>query len=265
MIDPARLLFYVPRDISSDKRRLFDRIGQGIVKRGGRMLWGDPKRLDEFPELMPVIGCTAELAPYIRRWTAAGRDWIYWDNGYVRRGGMTSFPADPGGIHYRWHVNSFQMRSIREVPADRWSRLYLPVEPWRRGGRNVIVAAPSAGYEVFHGIPSWTRETVDRLKQVTDRPILIRRKDIGRRRLAEDLQDAHCLVTHGSIAAVEAVFMGCPVIVHPESAAALVGKTSLCDIEQLAFPERQSWLHSLAYSQFSEREIADGKIWGLVF
>jgi hypothetical protein len=82
--------------------------------------------------------------------------------------------------------------------------------------------------------------------------------------LQADLEGAHALVTHGSIAAVEAVILGCPVFVHPDSAAALVGRTDLKMIEHPLMPDRTKWLHSLAYSQFNERELVDGTLWSLM-
>lgn len=92
---------------------------------------------------------------------------------------------------------------------------------------------------------------------------MIRDKE-SRRPLHADLDGAHALVTHGSIAAVEAVVLGCPVFVHPDSAAALVGRTDLKMIERPAMPERQSWLNALAYCQFNERELIDGTLWRLL-
>jgi hypothetical protein len=84
------------------------------------------------------------------------------------------------------------------------------------------------------------------------------------RRLHQDLKGAHCLVTHGSNAAVESVIMGCPVFVHSDSAASLVGLTDLNKIERPIYPDREAWCRSLAYSQVSEREILDGTVWRLL-
>jgi hypothetical protein len=58
--------------------------------------------------------------------------------------------------------------------------------------------------------------------------------------------------------------MGCPVVVHPDSAAALVGLTDLRLVESPVYPERRRWLNSLAYSQFDERELCDGTLWRLI-
>lgn len=167
---------------------------------------------------------------------------------------------------YRWHLNSFQMKFVRDVPDDRWRALDTPAWPWSRDGKHIVVAEPSPTYQRFHNIEGWTKRTIAALKDLTDRPIVTRDKEMQRfgRKLHQDLKGAHALVTHGSNAAVEAVIMGCPVFVHPDSAASLVGLTDLNKIESPIYPERQPWLNSLAYSQWNEKELCDGTLWRLI-
>lgn len=126
-----------------------------------------------------------------------------------------------------------------------------------------MLAEPSPTYMRFHDIEGWTVKTAQRLGNLTDRPIVTRDKET-KRSLEVDCQGAHALVTHGSNAAVEAVIMGCPVFVDPSSAASLVGKTSLEEIESPVYPDREPWLWSLAYCQFNEAELVDGTLWRLI-
>ena len=154
------------------------------------------------------------------------------------------------------------MQKIREVPADRWEALGQEVHPWKKGGRHIVIAAPTETYSRLHGCEDWVARTVTALAKTTDRQLVIRDKEQYRRRpLQMDLEGAHCLVTHGSNAANEAVILGCPVFVHPSCAAALVGQTDLSKIESPSYPDRLPWLRSLAYSQFNERELVDGTLW----
>lgn len=267
-VDPASVAFFIPAHLKKFKLDLFNRIGGTIERAGGVVVRGDFDTLSAETDKgrVPIVGCTPELRPHIDRWRREGRTWIYWDRGYFRRVFATDLPTGNNGGYYRWCVNGFQMGAIRDVPGDRWRAAKTGCWPWAKEGRHIVVAEPSDTYARFHGIEGWTERTVAELKALTDRPIVLRDKEMQRfgRKLHEDLKGAHCLVTHGSNAAVESAIMGCPVFVHPDSAASLVGRTDLRDINDPLYPHREPWVWSLAYSQFNERELVDGTLWKLL-
>lgn len=265
MIDPAKVCLFIPNELRAFKLDLFNRIGEKIKAAGGRTIRGDHLALDKLPDdIIPIVGAAPYLLPLVRGWRARDRTWIGWDRGYARRVFATWLPRGENGGYYRWHINSYQMRTIRDVPSDRWGALKIPVMSWHKNCRHVVVAQPSPTYMRSHdGMEGWTDKTLDALALVTDRQIVIRGKET-KRPLQADLDGAHCLVAHASIAAVEAVICGCPVFVHPDSAAALVGRTDLAMIEKPIYPERQPWLNALAYSQFNEQELVDGTLWRLM-
>jgi len=264
MIDPRSVALFIPDNLKKFKLKLFERIGDHIRQRGGQVVYHDGSKLDELPaDIIPIIGCHPMVRPQIDRWIQSGRPFIYWDRGYCRRIFATWLPRGENGGYYRWHLNSFQMRKIREVPKDRWLEMRTDVAPWSMNGRHILIAAPSLTYSDFHGTYDWTEKTVQQLHQLTDRPIRIREK-LSPVALATDLRGAHCLVTHQSNAAAEAVILGCPVFVDDGSAAALVGQTDLTKIETPIYPERKPWLWSLAYSQFNEDELVNGTLWRLL-
>lgn len=262
MIDPATVCFYWPPEIDHGaKATLFKRISTKIEALGGKTTreWRD---LDTMftPGLIPIVGCSPQLTELIIRWRAVGRKWIYWDRGYWLRVYATWLPQGRDGGLYRWHVNSFQLQQIRDVPPDRLQAKPPPVEPWKKGGKHIVIARPSKTYCRFHRCENWLNDTVYALSLVTDRQLIIRDKE-SKRDLRSDIAGAHCLVSHGSIAAVESVILGCPVFVDSSSAASLVGQTDLTLIERPVFPDREQWLRNLAYCQFSESELVDGTLW----
>lgn len=268
MIDPAKVCLWVPPDLKKFKLELFNRIAAKIEAKGGKVVRNDERRLlDLRDDMIPIVGCHPPLKDMIAGWKARKRTFIYWDRGYFMRWFATCLPQ-PGSMeasYYRWHVNAYQMQEIRNVPGDRWQRMKCEVSPWRKGGRHIVIAAPTATYSRLHGCENWIAETIAALAKVTDRQLVIRDKEQYRRRpLQMDLDGAHALVTHGSNAANEAVILGCPVFCDPSCAAALVGKTDFSEIEHPAFPDRQPWLNSLAYSQFTEGEMIDGSLWKLI-
>jgi hypothetical protein len=264
MIEPAKVCLFIPAGLKKFKLDLFERIGRKIEATGGRVIRHEAWALDRLPEeVIPIVGCQPESTDLITKWRYAHRKWIYWDRGYARRVFATWLPRGENGGYYRWHVGSFQMQAIRHVPEDRWRALDVKVKPWALGGRHIVIAAPTRTYARFHRCESWIADTIDALARVTDRQLVIRDKE-SKRPLQDDLAGAHALVTHGSIAAVESVILGCPVFVHPDSAAALVGRTDLSAIEKPVYPEREQWLRSLSYSQFNEAELVDGTLWRLM-
>lgn len=265
MISPKQTALFIPANLKKFKLKLFERIGTHIAAHGGKVIYHDPALMDALPpDIIPIVGCHPELRSRIDTWSAAGREFIYWDRGFCRRIFATHLPkATDGSGYYRWTRNAFQMQTIRDVPKDRWMALRTPQTAWSQGGDHIIIATPSDTYHAFHRTHDWLEKTVAELKRYTDRPLRIREK-LSPVPLAADLNGAHALVTHQSNAAVEAVIMGCPVFVDRGSAAALVGHTDLSKIETPIYPDRKPWLCSLAYSQWNEEELTNGALWRML-
>lgn len=267
MIDPSNVCLFIPDGLKKFKLDLFERIGRKIEEKGGMVVRHDASMLGRLAqdrsEIIPIVGCQPESTDLIREWKSKKRKWIYWDRGYARRVFATWLPRGNDGGYYRWHLNSFQMQKIWKDKDDRWIALETPIRAWQKNGRHIVIAAPTKTYARFHRCEDWIGNTIDAIARVTDRQIVIRDKE-SKRPLQADLEGAHCLVTHGSIAAVESIVMGCPVFVASDSAAALVGQTDIKNIENPIYPDRQSWLNSLAYSQFNEKELVDGTLWRLI-
>jgi hypothetical protein len=277
MIDPHDTVFFVPPHLKKFKLDLFERIARHIRDLGGTIIKHDYAALERAAgNRIPIVGCSPPFRDAIARWRGDGTPWIYWDRGYLRRMWSKGLPpADhtmPGG-YYRWHLGEFQMSKIRDVPDDRWRALRLDksVQPWRQGGGKILIADTLDDYWLVRGLsPKWSYGLANDLRKLTARTVIVRDKEskvpLDRELFGDGSNgaQAYALVTHGSIAAVEAAVLGYPVFVDSSSAAALVGQTDFSKIDEPQRPPREKWLHSLAYCQYTERELCDGTLWKLL-
>lgn len=181
-------------------------------------------------------------------------DAAYFGGGKGRR--RNRFRVVPGAYLQNWTEGD---------PPDRWNALGIEMKPWRDGGRWIVVCPPSSpAVETLFGAEGWLAKTLDTLGQHTDRPIRVRRKgDVEP--LAVALEDAHAVVTFQSNVAVDAVLAGVPVFVDPINAAAPVGRLDLSKIEEPLKGDREPWAWSLAYGQFTLREMEQGLAWRIGF
>ena len=196
-------------------------------------------------------------------------DFWYVDSGYA---GNNVTTVNPRGIkiYHRIVKNDLQHKEIRPRPADRWSKLGITLQP-RRYGRRIIVAAPDEKPCRFYGIDQaqWVKDTVARIKQLTDRPVEVRQRSpkridrVATAPLSQELaNDVHALVTFNSVAAVESIFAGVPAFVlAPTHVAAPVANTTLDSIEDPVWYDRDrldAWCHSMAYGQYHVKELRNG-------
>ena len=196
-----------------------------------------------------------------------GNNYYYIDNGY--------FGNYPNKRFFRIIKNAtHDTRPIIDRPRDRLDTTGIKAKPFTKGSR-IIVAPPSPKSFTLWDIdqPTWIEQTVNELKKHTDRPISIREKRSRKDRLhndtiQEDLaNDCHCLVTYNSVAAVEALIEGKPVITLGPNAATHLATHQLSDVENIKIPteeEREAWLRHLAYSQFTHQEMINGTAWRIL-
>jgi hypothetical protein len=123
---------------------------------------------------------------------------------------------------------------------------------------------------------TWVKETVSAIKQVSDRPIVVRPHP--RHRLIIDPIDfsleipkkisstydnfdidynCHCVINHNSGPAVQAAIFGIPVICDTSSLAWPVSD-KLHNLENISLPDRQEWFIKLCHTEWTVEEIACG-------
>lgn len=198
------------------------------------------------------------------------RRFRYIDSGYL---GNKSNPNNPHGWKF-WHrivPNNLQHDRVLPRPADRLARLNVNIRPRQVSGSEILIAAPDEKPCVFYGIDQqqWINDTVNTIRQHTDRPIRIRERSASRRERVDtvtsfesELPRAWAVVTYNSIAATEAVIAGVPAFVMaPCNAAMPVSNCDLAAIDQPWFPDSDqvhAWACHLAYGQFHITELTTG-------
>jgi hypothetical protein len=198
------------------------------------------------------------------------RDFYYIDTGYF---GNERTASNPNGWKY-WHrvvKNDLQHGEIVTRPDDRFRKFNKKFTPWKKDGRKILVAAPDEKPCKFYGVTKedWVQQTVETIKQYTDRPVEVRERAAKRiDRIATDTlqsaldNDVFALVTFNSVAAIESVFHGIPAFtLAPANAASPVALQDLSQIDNPYYPDHDklyAWACHLAYGQFHVNELKDG-------
>jgi len=203
------------------------------------------------------------------------RDFYYVDTGYF---GNEKTPSNPNGWKY-WHrivKNDLQHGEIVDRPDDRFKQFGKKINPWKKSGRKILVAAPDEKPLKFYGLDKdqWIKDTVSTINKYTDRPVVVRdraklRIDRVNSTLEQALDDdVFALVTFNSIAATESVFYGIPAFtLAPCNAASPVSLQDLSQIDSPYYPDHDKiykWACHLAYGQFHYNEMRDGTCWRII-
>ena len=189
------------------------------------------------------------------------RTFYYVDTGYFGNEGTWKY----------WHrivKNNLQHTEIIKRPDDRFRKFNKKIHSWKHGSKILIAMPDEKPCKFYNTTPDqWLSETLNTLKNYTDRPVEIRQRASQRQtRINQPLEaalsnDVHALVTFNSVAATESVFYGVPVFTLAPNAAGPVGSQDLSKIETPYYPtndERYAWACHLAYGQFHTQEMRDG-------
>ena len=186
---------------------------------------------------------------------AAGCDFYQMDNAYFGR-----------DHYFRVTRNALQQCTIRECDGDRLDRVFhrlgLTLHPWKAQRNGPILLCPSSEFLFrFYGTTAekWVADTVAAIRRHTDRPIALRPKQLDGIDVA--VRDAHCVVTHVSAAALDALRIGVPVMVTAACAATPLA-TPMCEIDApRSGMDRLPLFSSLAWGQFTIEEMVTGFAW----
>jgi hypothetical protein len=165
------------------------------------------------------------------------------------------------------------------------------LKPWRTSGNHILVLSQRTLSWNMLGKNGneWTIDIVKKIKNYTDRPIIVRlhpgdtryneinAKNIEREfgnsinvssnlKIEDDLKDAWCSVGYNSTPNCVSAFEGVPVYVEDpiNSWASDVSFDNLELIENPPTPDREDWIHKLSNIHWSNEEVNNGKLFKLI-
>ena len=165
---------------------------------------------------------------------------------------------------------------------SRAAHLGLKCQDWHSNGSNIVIACQRTDSEQWAGQPNlntWLTDTVNKIKNFTDRPIIIRPHPRGQAvsmpgfiiekpqqihntyddfDYTKSLNNAWAVINYNSGPGVQAVINGVPAFVDLSSLASPVANLDLSQIETPTRPDRHAWANWLAHSEWTVSEISSG-------
>jgi len=167
---------------------------------------------------------------------------------------------------YRITKNDLMINYIDQLNENDYERIkrykgFYKIKPWKKTGDYIIVFPPSDHVKKWYNISNWETETIEKLKTITKRKIIIKNKN-DNRSFKQIISNAWAVVTCQSTAAVDALLEGVPSFCDEMSMAKPVSCTDLSLIETPFYPDnREEWFDSLLANQYFINEIRDGIAW----
>ena len=241
-------------------------VGPFVRAIGGRMTTG----LDEIYSNTTIPMAFSGISKTAARTQAQkhGLDYWYIDTGYI---GNRRFKT-----WFRISKNDFQVTiPIQPRPADRLKKLGINRTKFARGNKIIVIPIDgkvSEGYGISDP-DTWLEQTVNTIKQYTDREIVVRHRPASREtRVTTDTfigalqNDTSAVVIWASNCGVEAAQHGIPVVsLGPSACTHISGKIEQIDnLPTLDTDQTEAWLRWLSYNQFSNSESESGTAWRIL-
>ena len=215
------------------------------------------------------------MAPNRAVWqefTASGRPVIVMEVGQLRR-----------GVTWKLGINGVNARAAwgEGAEPDRVRKLAVRLQPWHQGD-HILIAMQRSDSEQWAGLPpaeQWLTQTIDRIREHTDREIVVRPHPRQRLRpvpgvriqqpqvlrgtydefdFRSSLDRAWAVINENSGPGSQAIMDGVPAFVGADSMAIPVANTDFALIEKPHMPDREVWLEQLCHTEWTLGEIASG-------
>ena len=181
--------------------------------------------------------------------------------------------------------------------STRWQKIFkdvgITLKPWKNSGNHILICLQRNGGWSMKGRDNqeWAREVITKIRQFSDRPIIIRGhpgdrragkylmptdkrynlhglsnvhiSDHRNRTLTQDLQNAWCTVVYNSSPSVASAIEGVPVFVD-DPADCQAKDVANIDFQNIEHPEifdREHWLSKLGMCHWNFEELSNGSAW----
>lgn len=180
------------------------------------------------------------------------------------------------------HINGHgQFANTENLDYSRPQKLNVALKsPVLKRKPEILIASQHKFSQQWHEMPSmeqWITETVAKIKNYSDRKIIVRphpRSPIRLnaidgvtveipRKIPNSYDDFdinynfHCVINHNSGPAVQAAIAGIPIICDPSSLAAPISE-KWENLENPTLPDRQDWFLKLCHTEWTLPELAEG-------
>ena len=180
--------------------------------------------------------------------------------------------------------NGHVKNTIEDRPDDRFKATFpFDIKPYHRSGKKIMVCPPTSSISTFFKCEDWLANTMKKLKESTDREIIVRDKPYnpeayidtnGEMRTVENNNGApkekinwseiHAVVTFNSSITIKALANGVPVFTDENNCAYPVAEHDVTKIETPKYEDPRPLFYSLAYGQFTAKEMINGTVKRLI-
>ncbi len=189
-------------------------------------------------------------------------------------------------------INKIHNSTPIERPADRLNSLSIKLKNWNKTGKHILICPPTeAGYTkggswrnspyiILDIQPAWLELTIRKIREVSDRKIVIRPKvwsvrydkiisaiknvEASDKSLDEDFKDCWATVAPSSGVSILGLIKGIPSFCDPNKLASPCSLSDYSKIETPLYCDRNKLFNHLSYLDFSINEIEDGTAWNII-
>ena len=227
-------------------------------------------------EELTMYGILAGSGEIYKQCEKENKNFYFMDHGY-----FTNAHDSPHWL--RITKNKHCQNKMQHRPTDRYEKYFKQnICPWKKG-KKILVLPPTNAIANFFNVKDWLSTTLETLRGNTDRKIDIREKPYNPT-VAKDhvgatvkvdrptenkgkinWDDYYAMVTYNSNTMIESLANGVPVFCDPNnSAAAPISETDFKKIETPKYGDRIALFSSLAYNNWTLKEMANGTAWRML-